>query len=358
VGRQYLMALRWAFAQFSGGMDEILKLCLMMCANGHFVGCLWFKVGQLTPENNWIVIYGYDEVGVGRQYLMALRWAFAQFSGGMDEIQPRSLIEHLFSAFVFLFAFWCGAVFVSLITSVMTKFFIEGNTNNTLLTDLRNYLEQHKISKNLALRLTRNAQHALWERERRTPEDAVELVRLLSEPLRGELRFEIYAPGLGGHPFFRRYIAESPHVMKQVCHHAMSMGIVSTGDTVFQPGETPENPRMYFVNHGRLVYRPASGKELEVLPGGWACEAALWTNWTTLGTLEVTQDTRLYILDAAKFQSISASFEHVDFNPAEYAEEFVDLLNGGAGEELSDLPDMTNVPHNQSLRSTFRALSW
>ena len=44
----------------------------------------------------------------------------------------------------------------------------------------RRYMTQYKISKTLALRVQRNAQHALTEAQRTLPESAVELIAMVS----------------------------------------------------------------------------------------------------------------------------------------------------------------------------------
>jgi len=309
-------------------------LLLLMFSIAHLLACLWYAVAANLGGNSWINFFGYENAGGAELYVVSLRWAFSQFSGGMDEIQPKTIREHLFSCIVFIFAFWSGAVLVSLITSWMTRFLIEGSQNNLRLKLLQHFLEQHRVSKGLEFRLTRNAQYALLEREKRVPEDAVEVIKLLSDPLRMELHFEIYSPAFAGHPFFVRYIDEHPHVMKQVCHKAMSTDLVSSGDIVFDPGERSENPRMIFLNHGSLSYTQPVGIPEDLLPGGWACEAVLWTRWETQGTLVALSDSRLHVLDARTFQTIAARFS--DDLVCEYAAKFVDTLNGE--QDLSDLP--------------------
>merc|ERR1711920_680029 len=97
-------------------------------------------------------------------------------------------------------------------------------------------------------------QHAISEQQRFMPEDKVELLGLVSEPLHMELHFELFCPILNVHPFFSRYIEECPPVMRKVCHLAMKTVQISSGDVVFNCGEIPLLPRMYFICSGELRY--------------------------------------------------------------------------------------------------------
>merc|ERR1712070_856224 len=86
-----------------------------------------------------------------------------------------------------------------------------------------------------------------------TPE-AVELLHVVSEPLRVEMHFEMYAGQLKVHPFFAQYMEEYPQSMRRICHCAMSTLLMDPGDVIFSEGEVPAQPKMYFVNKGRLAY--------------------------------------------------------------------------------------------------------
>jgi len=318
-------------------LTHIIKLCTTMLAAGHFLACMWYGCGTINEDVNWLKEYEYEGAPFWDRYIMSYRWAIAQFGGGMDEVHPRSLEEQFYGLLAFISAFWSGAVFISMLTSSMTQLCIDGSQQNVQLNVLRQYLEQNKISKNLALRLKRNAHHALLERRKIIPEDCVELVSYISEPLRVELRFEIYSPPLKAHPFFMSYIRECPNVMKKVCHSAMSMCLVSAGDTVFFAGESPANPVLYFVNRGVMQYTAANSATLLVSEGSWLCEASLWTTWTHCGNLSALQDCRLYKLDTREFQAISIQFEHGDFHPVKYADKFVEALNAADPGDVTDM---------------------
>merc|ERR1740130_1718292 len=100
----------------------------------------------------------------------------------------------MYAIVVYLMAFWSGAVFIGILTSSMTQWYLEGSQMAQQQVQLRRYLSQNGISKNLALRVRRNAQHSLAEAVKTTPEESVELMKQVSEPLHVELHFEMYSP--------------------------------------------------------------------------------------------------------------------------------------------------------------------
>merc|ERR1712151_1150249 len=87
---------------------------------------------------------------------------------------------------------------------------------------LKSYLLDHNISSTVAMRVQRNAQHALEEQKKNASENSIELLTLVSTPLRMELHFEVHMPVLSSHPFFENYSMVSPMMMRRVCHSAIS----------------------------------------------------------------------------------------------------------------------------------------
>merc|ERR1719210_1774030 len=151
------------------GIIRILKLLTIMIGLGHLIACIWYGFGSMEEPETWLIASKYHVKPIGHQYVMSLRWAISQFAGGMDEVQPRSLPESIYAACVFLCAFCFGAIFISMLTSSMTQLSIEGSNQTMQLNALRRYLKQNGISQNLSLRLNRNAQHFLFEKQKTIP---------------------------------------------------------------------------------------------------------------------------------------------------------------------------------------------
>jgi hypothetical protein len=317
---------------------DILKLVVIMLGSGHLIACIWFAVGKAGPaDKNWLNEYDFIDEAIDYQYMMSMRWALSQYAGGMDEVTPISLSEHMFAAVCFISCFWSGTVFLSILTSHMTQLYILGNQQSQQLNVMRRYLTVNGISKGLALRVTRNAQHAMKMRQRETPESAVGLVDLVSEPLRVELHFEMYFPVLGHHPFFAEYNKQAPHVVRKICHSALSTTTNHHGDIIFHFGESCDRMRM--LKSGQLKYtwpRKDENETVNIEEGTWISEGPLWTEWVHRGVLTAADDSVIFNLTAEIFHKIVADFKLLCFDPSDYAQEFVERLN--EAEEVTDLP--------------------
>merc|ERR1712203_1252749 len=85
-------------------------------------------------------------------------------------------------------------------------------------------------------------------------EDEVELLKIISEPLRVELRFEANSPQLKQHPFFFCLSVLMPAAMRRICHSAITTLQISRGDVLFNQDERQVHPTMYFLSAGSLQY--------------------------------------------------------------------------------------------------------
>jgi len=318
---------------------DIIKIFLALVSLSHVIACIWYGIGNSSGDETWLKKFDIMHLDLVHRYMMALHWSLAQFQGGMDEFVPTNFRERFFAVVVFVFAWLTAAFFVSLLTSSMTRLHILSSHQSRQLNVLQKFLKQNAISDRLALRVHRNATHSLTEKQRLMPEHEVELLTMVSEPLRVEIHFEMYSPVLEVHPFFAQYVYECPQVMRKVCHLAMSMLLVSTGDVVFNAGEAPAHPKFYIACSGVFEYLPFNGEKQEVLEEDWLSEAALWSKWVHHGTLKSLCDGRLAVLDARSFQDIVGQFEHSIYDPKSYAMQYVQHLREmmDNGESLTDM---------------------
>lgn len=312
-----------------GTVIFIFKMLIFLLAVCHAMACGWFGISDSSTEvQTWVHKYGYDEEDVGVQYLVSLHWSLCLFAGGMEEVLPRNALERFYAITAWIFAFMAGLVMLSVLTSSLTQQYIIGGSGARQISTLRKYLNQNKLSKNLTKRLVRNAKHAISGDL--TP-DTVDLLHVVSEPLKIEMHYEMYAQILKYHPFFAEWPDEWNQVMRRICHEATSMLLLAVGDIVFARDEDPVEPKMYFVVAGTLEYEDIYGDAWIVREKSWLAEAALWTTWKHRGTLTATCDVKLALLDSVAFQEICA--QHMkkhrspNFSPKLYAEKYVEELN-------------------------------
>jgi len=254
----------------------------------------------------------------------------------MDEIRPHNTNERLFNIVVFLIAFVMAAVFISHLTSSMTQLNMMSSRQMLQLAALRRFLLENQVSDLLAVRIQRSAQNTLSQQLKHTPEAKVDMLAFVSGPLLVELHFELYAPIFVPHAFFSRYIVECPQVMKKVCHEAVSLSNYGIGDLIFHAGEKPASPVMYFMWSGEMDYESTTVLCV-VSVGQWLSEQALWTEWRHRGTLIARTQCRMATLASKKFQEITCTFNHRNFDPKDYARRYVKKMNE-LKDEMSDLP--------------------
>eukprot|EP00928_Gymnodinium_smaydae_P033054 TRINITY_DN23788_c0_g1_i1.p1 TRINITY_DN23788_c0_g1~~TRINITY_DN23788_c0_g1_i1.p1 ORF type:complete len:887 (-),score=124.38 TRINITY_DN23788_c0_g1_i1:99-2375(-) len=325
-------------------LTGMFKILIIILTVSHLIACGWWGMGTRDEGITWVKDYGYDGHGFGTQYTMSVHWAISMFTGGMDEVTPKNVYERTFAIFVFLFCFVLAAVFLSSLTSSMTRLHLLTSGHSRQIRQLRDFLCQNGISKGTKMRILRNAHNALSSKMHMMLEGEVELLAVISQPLRYELHFELYSHMFDTHWFFHKYSEECPVVMRKVCHYASSLCILSRGDVVFSLGEIPAHPRTYVTSSGRLRYVDVNARFEEVGPDQWIGEMSLWTKWAHRGSLTAASDCRFYRLDARKFMDITGQFEHQGFDPTIYAKAFVQDMNT-LGNQLADLYFHSNSRH-------------
>lgn len=319
---------------------DVFKLLIIVFFLSHFTGCGWWGLGDLlsASDQTWIEVNGVVNQGLESQYLISLHWALKQFSGGLDEVKPLTAVERLYEVTIFTLCFFVGLIMFSTLTSSLTRHYIIGGSGARQLATLKKYLKQNNIPKNLSKRLCRNAKHAI---SGDLTQDSVELLSVISEPLKVEMNFEMYSRVLSWHPFLNDMLCQGNPIMRPICHRAMSMLLLASGDIIFSSGESPSEPKMYIVVHGHLEYCDQYGESTVVEERQYLSEHNLWTSWRHKGTLTASSDVKMALLDATLFQDVCKRCMKKDTAAAmvfiKYASQFLADLN--LNTDPSDLPD-------------------
>lgn len=321
---------------------QIMKHFVIALYVSHVIGCCWWGIGSLSADNPDVSsawVESYSAVDGTRKYLISLHWAISQLSGGMDEVTPLNTLERFYAVVVSISAFMVAVVMLSTLTSSLTQQYIIGGSGARQMANLKKYLKQNYCPKNLTKRVCRNAKHAI---SGDLTADAVELLNVISEPLKIEMHYEMYSRILYRHPFFLELLAGPHHQLcRWVCHRAMSILLLALGDVVFGRGEEPSEPKMYFVASGTLEYLDGYGETTAVTERQWLAEAALWTTWRHRGTLTAQSDVKMALLDSQGFQDICKRHFRKAKDAAlyikQYAEGFIEELNLESN-NATDLP--------------------
>jgi len=310
----------------------LLVLMSLLCLI-HVIACMWHGICHASGIS-WQGGPG-DHFTV--QYFSAFHFVLSLFAGEQLR-EPENLSERLFVIAVSVFALVVSAAFVGSLTTAMIQLQIIASKRSTQFAALNRYLSDYGISRELASRVQRNARHALKEQKRHTPESKVELMALISDPLRSEIHYEVFSPVLTAHPFFCLYNKVNHVGVRHICHTAVFPVSLSRGDVIFSELELPVSPRMFFVVSGRLVYVRGTEGQQNVGAKQWVGEAVLWTKWSHRGTLRALTESRLLGVDAQRVANIMSTFPTL--HGYNYAVKFVEHLNlASSGSELTDISE-------------------
>lgn len=301
---------------------RILQSMLLMCAFVHIMACGWLGLGR--QSHGWLANRQMEESSDAEQYAVSFHWALSQFYGSTDQF-ASNLQERNAACMSLLFAFFAATAFVSDVTSSLTRLHMLTGQQAFKLRVLRKYLISTGISSALAHRVQENAMHVLMRQQSQTPEESVELMSLISDPLRMEVHFEIFSPLFVSHPLFHGLMSVDDTLIRQLCHRAMKTVDVACGDVLFSQGETSQEPKMLFVITGTLEYTVDAVDFVTIKSKDWITEHALWTDWVYHGLLAASSTCTVACLDAVVFEQVSNAELPINF--AEYAKAFVRLVN-------------------------------
>lgn len=325
---------------------RMAKLIIAIALLNHFIACGWWAIGKNGGQSSWIVKAQADEDRVGYQYTTSLHWSLTQFTPASMEVVPTNTAERTYAVCTLLFAMVIFSSFVSSITATMTILReLSGKQGKTKqFKVLKFYLRDNDISKILQIRIQKYLQHVVLRAKSHVPEKDVELLSLLSQPLRMELRYTIIWPVFRAHPFFSRFEQTSIQATRQLCMKSIEEIPMSVGDTIFSNGEASHG--MYFIVSGQCLYQLAqrgglrsNADDNEICKvGKWLAELALWCNWVHKGELLSTVQGRCMRMKEEPFANVVASHQMVIGSTRRYASALlIEIVKQKT--PLSDLPD-------------------
>eukprot|EP00931_Biecheleriopsis_adriatica_P024060 TRINITY_DN15082_c0_g2_i2.p1 TRINITY_DN15082_c0_g2~~TRINITY_DN15082_c0_g2_i2.p1 ORF type:complete len:931 (+),score=181.71 TRINITY_DN15082_c0_g2_i2:33-2795(+) len=295
--------------QISEYMDEervvvVIRTCknlLALMILLHFFACLWWFIGELDTDS-WNVEL--RELDLLDKYMRAFHLSLAQFFGE-HIILPYNLLERAFTIFVLYSSFIWQIWLVSSITTAMTHLEIIQSKKSSMFSALERFMTMHSISRDLRLKVQRNAHYAVKAAEQKTHESSIELLSLISEPLMIRLHYEMFTPIFSKCHFLRCFMLLNDAAMRKICHVAVSIEHISKDDVIFAEMEKPLEPKVLFNMGGKLQYLQMTGEKRIIAPHKhWLSEMTLWTDdWLHKGTARAETDCRILSLDVNKFRA-------------------------------------------------------
>jgi len=215
----------------------------------------------------------------------------------------------------------------------LCRFLCQAGISQQLSTSIqKQVLEQESIQQNLSI-------------------SDVPVLATLSSSLQVELRYEISTRHLTSHPLLHLYMLVDINAVKKLCFKLVDFVTLLPGSTLFLAGD--EARGAYVVMGGSLKYlqSPASSKvpdaiEMFLEQGQWICEAALWTHWTHVGTLEAVSACELLMLKADQFLAELSEHKVLGRINCHYAKSFLARLISAVPPEVP-WPNDLSVPFTE-----------
>lgn len=325
----------------------IMKVVLCLVVANHIVACCWYAIGNSSvDERSWIEESELEGRSLSYRYATALHWSLTQFTPASMEVFPQNSSERIFAVCILLMAMITFSSFVSMLTTSMAELRKISSNESRQFWLLRRYLRDWCVPKRVALRIERYLEYAYQRQKLRVQERDIYLLRLLSEPLREELRHETLKVHVSCHPLFSTCLNTT-----RIFSRALSEMSLARGDIVFSCAEQAK--RMSFLSSGMLDYtlgelegtrsdeesnNDESRKYSEyILIGQYVCEAVLWCPWLHLGDLQALTECSMVNVDAEAFGQAIRINKPLWIGVKRYAQRFITELNRLPREDLTDM---------------------
>lgn len=350
----------------------ILRLLAALIILIHLFACAWYWVGQ-SSDSGWVYATGMNQKDTIFAYVSCFQWSLHQFHPNTEkQMSAGTLPERFFMSVCALMGLAISSAFVSCITNTMVQLqYLQGERTKQLRA-VREYVSEHSINLELALRAKKYVKARLGDALKRNDEKM--LLELLPNSLLSDLHDEARRPILVVHKFFKELHTNFPRTVHRLCHEAVAELDVHRADVVFQLGDICK--RFFFLERGKLRYytredtecgspegtttvkdlpsdlqinpepqpsttetsnsrnatfsypmTPLMSKSVSVYPVSYLSEATLWTYWEHRGYLKARADSVLLTVNAVKFASIMKDTAPAFLDAVVYAKKFLQRLN-------------------------------
>lgn len=284
-------------------------------ALNHITACIWYAIGISAVDSSWVkrAAASYEESsgqepGTGYFYATALHWATTQFTPASMEVVPQNTAERLFAILTLFGSLVLFPSLLSSITNTVASFRKKNSDYIAARSDLLSFLEVNRVSFDLSSKIQSVvfSQYDHIRSAKRVHEPEVMLLGLLPRSLKERMHAEMYQPILLQHPLMDVLGSIDEFGLNRICHLAMSMETLSTGQDLFTYGKDAE--QVYFVIAGQLLYFEGvvvrSHMRVEVAEGSWVCDQALWMRWMHRGLMTAGMPCELALLNCDIFRQI------------------------------------------------------
>jgi hypothetical protein len=323
----------------------ITQLILLLVFINHFVGSIWYLVGELsqsTGSQDWITVYEIRDTSLLHKYMTSFQWSLSHFAPGTILVQPTNTGETVFAIPVLLGGMLYFALMTSSITSAIMKLQGGSEEKERQFWLLRRYLSQNLVPSSLSARLVRFLEFKANTDTDTVEEGSVVILNNLSEHLMQELKCSVhFGPLLRGHPLFAYVATSFADVACQLANSALSLRTHLGEEVLFTRSVTAK--AMFYVASGRMIYNRMRKADVRIGQEDWMCEMSLWVTWLHRGECTATTECTLIATDAKEFREVIMDNIVVAQTIAEYADVYAEWLNTIKPDDLTDVSEHRSV---------------
>eukprot|EP00415_Alexandrium_ostenfeldii_P001665 UN1665 len=186
--------------EYTDVIANIVKMILVLVVITHYIGCLWYLIGNShSGDDTWLIYHSFVDTTWQYKYLTAFHWGITQFTPASMHVQPQNSVERAYAILVVVFALVGFAYVIGSIPGSLTQLRSMSEETRKQFWILRRYLKQNSVNLPLSSRIERYLLFA-WESQRQSLHlRNSKLFSLLSEQLESELQFELCLPFLRKH---------------------------------------------------------------------------------------------------------------------------------------------------------------
>eukprot|EP00854_Cymbomonas_tetramitiformis_P027385 gene27385-33739_t len=260
-------------------VGRLFLLLLGLVVLGHWVGCLWWLVARVELERDpvdeqftgppWSSSLNLEDASKFTQWTICIYWALRVLTsvepevlvGTLGYVAPATNVERMVCVVFQLMGAVAAGALIGNVVGIVTQMDIVASRYRDKMAQIGQYMEFHRVPKELRLRVKRNAafRHDLTS----GTDPGMNVLKDLPVHLQKELQLQLLGPILQKVDFFKS-VSES--FLKEVCM-VLVQEIFLPGDMVVNCGDLANE--LYFVSRGQLQVTSGDGKTLfKVLRSG------------------------------------------------------------------------------------------
>lgn len=324
----------------------------------HVFSCFWLWIGIYgfsDTSRHWIDTAGSDfgdflAAPDFYQYTTSAHWVVSYANLGNIEMYCQNSVERICCVVFMLGSVYVATIAVTVLAGVLFDFYLNHRDQRHQLHTLRRFLNENNIDSHVAGLVMGQATKRLSRLTAKLAYTDVRCLSLLSSAVLRELKYALAGRVLEKHSLFGLWMRCKATLAKDLSM-ATDFSIVAPGATLFKP--LVEGNEMFYLIIGDMVFIQdgstslvKSPKSVPVDVGTWFCEAAMWTQWMHVGTIEAIDSCELCTLHADAVGRVLRQDEVMFRIAAAYAEAFHYRLIT-AGPPHTDWPDDLRVPLTQ-----------